>query len=320
MHLKREKLLFPSMGVIVAFIVVTAVFSALSKSFFTLSTWAGILTITGELGTVTLPVALLMISGEFDLSVGSVYATAGILLAMLLNHGFNPFLALLVVLVLGAAIGLTNGLITTKIRIPSFITTLGTMMSIRGLLLLATAGFPVSYYGHSFLTTFLNGKIIGEFRVSAIWVIVFLGLFAYLLNMTRHGNWTFAVGGNPVVAHALGVQVDRVKIINFVLSASFASVAGMLSFARFKMAYPTLGEQMGLEAIAAAVLGGCYLNGGYGTIVGAFFGAMVIASLRVGLVLAGAPSYWYKAFIGIILVLGMIINKEVMQRVLRAGG
>jgi simple sugar transport system permease protein len=319
MHFKKEKFLFPSIGVIVAFLIVIAVFSILSNRFFTLSTLGGILTITAELGTVALAVALLMISGEFDLSVGSVYATAGIFLAMLLNHGVNAFIAFLAVLALGLAIGLVNGLITTKIGIPSFITTLGTMMAIRGLLLLATAGFPITYRGHSFLLTLLNGKLVGEFRVSSIWIIVFLGLFAFLLNRTRHGNWTFAAGGNPLVANALGVQVDKVKIINFLLTASFASLAGMLSFARFKMAYPTLGTEIGMETIAAAVLGGCYLSGGYGTIVGAFFGALVISSLRVGLVLAGAPSYWYKAFIGIILILGMIINKEVMKRVLRAG-
>jgi len=157
MHFKKEKFLFPSIGVIVAFLIVIAVFSILSNRFFTLSTLGGILTITAELGTVALAVALLMISGEFDLSVGSVYATAGIFLAMLLNHGVNAFIAFLAVLALGLAIGLVNGLITTKIGIPSFITTLGTMMAIRGLLLLATAGFPITSRGHSFLLTLLNG-------------------------------------------------------------------------------------------------------------------------------------------------------------------
>jgi len=301
----------------VAFVLIVLVFSFLSKQFFTLSTLGGIFTIAAELGTITLAVAVLMVSGEFDLSVGSVFATAGVLLATLLNHGINELVAFIVVLFMAAIVGSMNGFLTTRLRIPSFIVTLGMMMTIRGLLLLATKGFPVSYYGKSWLIHVLNGKFVGEFRVSAIWLLVFLGLFTFLLNRTRHGNWTYAAGGNPEVARALGVRVNRVKMINFLLTALFASIAGAFSFARFGMAYPTLGEGMELEAIASAVLGGCYLSGGFGTILGAFFGALVFSSLRVGLVLAGAPAYWYKAFIGIILVFGMIVNKEIMRKILK---
>jgi len=219
-------------------------------------------------------------------------------------------------LVLAIAIGGANGLLTTRLRIPSFIVTLGMMMTIRGILLLVTKGFPVSYHGKSWLFFALNGKFASEFRLSAMWLLIFLGLFMFLLNRTRHGNWSYATGGNPEVARTLGVKVNRVRLINFSLTAIFASIAGAFCFARFGMAYPTLGEGMELEAIASAVLGGCYLSGGFGTILGAFFGALVFSSLRVGLVLAGAPAYWYKAFIGIILVLGMIVNKEIMRKIL----
>lgn len=315
MQLKRG-LIFPSLGVIVAFALIVLVFSFLSRQFFTLSTLGGISTIAAELGTATLAVALLMISGEFDLSVGSVFAAAGVVLATLLNHGVNGFLALILVLLLAIAIGSANGLLTTRLRIPSFIVTLGMMMTIRGLLLLATKGFPVSYHGNSWLLFVLSGKFVSEFRFSAVWLLIFMAFFMFLLNRTRHGNWSYAAGGNPEVARTLGVKVDRVKLINFLLTAIFASMAGAFSFARFGMAYPTLGEGMELEAIASAVLGGCYLSGGFGTILGAFFGALVFSSLRVGLVLAGAPAYWYKAFIGIILVLGMIVNKEIMRKIL----
>jgi len=312
----ERRLVFPSLGVIVAFILIVIVFSFLSRQFFTVSTLGGIFTIAAELGTATLAVSVLMISGEFDLSVGSVFATAGVLFATLLNHGLNAILAFVVVLSMAIAVGISNGVITTRLRIPSFIVTLGTMMTIRGLLLLATKGFPVSYHGKSWFLALLNGKFASEFRLSAIWLLGFLLLFSLLLNRTRHGNWTYAAGGNPEVARTLGVKVNKVKIINFLLTAIFASIAGAFSFARFGMAYPTLGEGMELETIASAVLGGCYLSGGFGTVLGAFFGALVISSLRVGLVLAGAPAYWYKAFIGIILVLGMIVNKEIMRKIL----
>ncbi|MBC7109201.1 MAG: ABC transporter permease [Methanomassiliicoccales archaeon] len=319
--MKTAKLLksmpaFPSLGVIVAFILLVVVFSLLSDKFFTLSTFAGILTIAAELVPVALAVALLMISGEFDLSVGSVYASAGVLLASLLNKGINDFVAFICVLFFGLIIGSVNSLLTLRLRIPSFIVTLGTMMTIRGIVLVVTGGFPVSFQGKSLLLNILNGPFIYEFRFSALWLLVFLALFMFLLNRTQHGNWSCAAGGNPEVANMLGVKVARVKLINFLLTAMFASIAGMFSFARFGMSYPTLGEGMELEAIASAVLGGCYLSGGFGTILGAFFGALVFSLLRVGLVLAGAPAYWYKAFIGIILVLGMVVNKGVLRRIL----
>lgn len=315
---RRKIFIFPSMGVIAAFILLMVVFSAISKEFLTISTVAGILTIAAELGTITLAVALLMISGEFDLSVGTVYAWAGVLLARLLSSGLNSFLSLLIVILFALIIGLINGLVTTKVKIPSFITTLGMMMALRGFLLIFTAGFPVSYKGRSFLIYLLNGKLVSDFRVSSLWFLFFLLVFSLILNRTRHGNWSLATGGSPEVARTLGVKIDRVKMINFLLTGLFAAIAGCFSFGRFKMAYPTLGTGLELEAIASAVLGGCYLAGGYGTIVGAFFGALVISSLRVGLVLIGAPAYWYQAFIGVILVLGMIVNKEIMKRVLQA--
>ncbi|MGY4707917.1 ABC transporter permease [Candidatus Bipolaricaulota sp. J31] len=314
----KRTLVFPSMGVIAAFILLVIIFSILSKEFFTLSTAAGILTIAAELGTVTLAVALLMISGEFDLSVGAVYAWAGVLLARLLSGHLNGIASLAIVFVFALIIGLVNGFITTKIKIPSFITTLGMMMALRGFLLIFTAGFPVAFKGESLLISFLNGRLPYGFRVASLWFLFFLLLFSFILNRTKHGNWSLATGGNPDVARTLGVKIERVKMLNFLLTALFAALAGCFSFGRFKMAYPTLGTGLELEAIASAVLGGCYLAGGYGTIVGAFFGALVISSLRVGLVLIGAPAYWYQAFIGVILVLGMIINKEIMKKVLQA--
>lgn len=313
-----QLLVFPSMGVIAAFALLVIIFSILSSEFFTISTAAGILTIAAELGTVTLAVALLMISGEFDLSVGAVYAWAGVLLARLLSSHLNGFVSFLGVMIFALVIGFMNGVITTKIKIPSFITTLGMMMALRGFLLIFTAGFPVAFKGESFLLPLLNGQLAYGFRVSSVWLFVVLLIFSFILNRTKHGNWSLATGGSPDVARALGVKIDRVKMINFLLTALFAALAGCFSFGRFKMAYPTLGTGLELEAIASAVLGGCYLAGGYGTIVGAFFGALVISSLRVGLVLIGAPAYWYQAFIGVILVVGMVINKEIMKKILHS--
>ena len=305
----KQIVIDPSIGIIIVFIIVVIIFSLLSSNFLTLSTWIGILNIASELATVTIVVAFLMISGEFDLSVGAVYAMAGMLLAYLLNQGINGVFSMLITLAFAFIIGTVNGLITTKVKIPSFIATLGMMMSLRGFLLIASGGFPIGYKGDSILPSILNGKCIGDLRISTLWLLLFLIIFTIVLDKTKYGNWVYASGGN--------LKVEKVKRINFILVAVFAAIAGGFSFGRFGMSYPTLGEGLELEAIASTVIGGCYMAGGYGSVLGAFFGALTIASLRVGLVLAGAPAYWYKAFIGIILIIGMIVNKRVMKNLLK---
>ena len=306
----KQIVIDPSIGIIIVFIIVVIIFSLLSSNFLTLSTWIGILNIASELATVTIVVAFLMISGEFDLSVGAVYAMAGMLLAYLLNQGINGVFSMLITLAFAFIIGTVNGLITTKVKIPSFIATLGMMMSLRGFLLIASGGFPIGYKGDSILPSILNGKCIGDLRISTLWLLLFLIIFTIVLDKTKYGNWVYASGGNPNIS-------KKVKRINFILVAVFAAIAGGFSFGRFGMSYPTLGEGLELEAIASTVIGGCYMAGGYGSVLGAFFGALTIASLRVGLVLAGAPAYWYKAFIGIILIIGMIVNKRVMKNLLK---
>lgn len=313
----KEIVIDPGIGIIIVFIIIVIIFSLLSSNFLTLSTWIGILNIASELATVTIAVAFLMISGEFDLSVGSIYAMSGMSLAYLLTQGMNGALSMLITLILAFAVGTVNGLITTKIKIPSFIATLGMMMSLRGFLLIASKGFPIAYKGDSILPNILSGKCIGGLRISTIWLLLFLILFTIILDKTKYGNWVYASGGNPKIAKTMGVEVAKVKRINFILTAVFAAIAGSFSFGRFGMSYPTLGEGLELEAIASTVIGGCYMAGGYGSVLGAFFGALTIASLRVGLVLAGAPAYWYKAFIGIILIIGMIVNKKVMKNLLK---
>ena len=312
--LKIEHRYFPSVGVLGSLIIIGLVFGFITNKFFKLDTLAGIFTITAEIGMVCIPLALLIISAEFDLSVGSTFAFAGVLGALLLNQRVNSFLVLAAAIIFGICIGTINGTLATKLRLPSFIVTLGIMFILRGLLLVITAGFPVSFKGSNMLLFVLNGKLTGEFRMSFIWLILCVILFHFILNHTRHGNWSLACGGNVDVAQAMGIPTSRVKLINFMLVGATSAFAGMLSFARFGMAYPTLGEGMELEAIAAAVLGGCALRGGFGTIFGASLGALLIASLRVGLVLVGAPAYWYRAFVGLILLIGIIINKEIMRQ------
>ncbi|TKJ46033.1 ABC transporter permease [Candidatus Aerophobetes bacterium Ae_b3b] len=298
---------WPEFGVILAFSTIFMVFSLLAPKFVTLRNLTGVFTIVSELGIITIGVAFLMIAGEFDLSVSSVYALSGFLFVTLANS-FNSLLALIITLVAAACIGFLNGTITLRAGIPSFITTLGTMMFLRGIMLAVTGGRSVVYNGDLIVPTMLTRFIGRGFRPSHIWFLALALFFSLILTRTRYGNWVFATGGKKEVARAMGVNVNRVKVVNFMISSVMAGLAGCIVINRFGVANASFGMGMELEAIASAVIGGTFLMGGYGTIIGAFFGAFLMGMMRTGLVMVGAPAYWYQAFVGAILVIAATIN------------
>lgn len=306
---------YKEFGAVVGFLTIFILFSLLApKNFLSLSNFGSLLTMASILGIMAIGVSFLMISGEFDLSVGSTFALVPLVLALLVNSGVNPILAFFVCLVVALIVGFANGIITVKTEIPSFITTLGMMMLIRGVVLAITGGFPIPYDGELGLITALNARIFGtNFRVSNLWFIILALIFTIILTRTSYGNWTFATGGNKEVARELGVNAAKVKVINFMLTALLAGFAGCVNLGRFLIVQASQGRGMELEAIAAAVIGGNLLMGGYGTIMGTLIGATLIGMVRSGLILAGAPSYWYQAFVGAILIVAVIINLRIKR-------
>jgi len=298
---------WPEFGVMLAFLVLLTIFSIFSSNFLTLRNITGILTIVSELGIMAIGVAFLMIAGEFDLSVSSVYAFSGFLFVTLANK-YNSPLAFVITLAIAAFIGICNGIITLRTHIPSFIATLGMQLLVRGSLLAVTGGESVSYSSDAIMPTILVRFIDFGFRPSHIWFIALTLIFSIILTNTRYGNWVFATGGNREVARAMGVNTNKVKVINFMLSALMASLSGCIVISRFNLANASFGTGMELEAIASAVIGGTFLTGGYGTIIGVFFGALLMGMMRTGLVMIGAPAYWYQAFVGVILIIAATIN------------
>ncbi|HIQ02938.1 MAG TPA: ABC transporter permease [Desulfurococcales archaeon] len=308
----------PEIGAIVGAFLVTCAFSSITDAFLTVDNFITVLTISAELGVVVIGVAFLMISGEFNLSVGALFALAPLTVIALTNQGLDMTLSFIIAILLSALIGYICAVITLKTRIPSFITTLGVMFAIRGILLMVTEGFPLKYRGppHYLMLT-LGGKTPLGFRVSIIWFIILLVIFTIILELTPYGNHVFAVGRDVRVAEALGINAKRIKTINFVLSGILAGLGGCLTLDRLKMVDPLLGTGLELEAIAASVVGGCSLFGGYGSIIGAAIGAIIIAMVRCGLVLVGISAFWYTAFIGGILVIASLINKYVGDWILK---
>jgi simple sugar transport system permease protein len=303
----------PEFGALVGLVIVFIGFSLTATRFLTVDSFAGIVTIASELGIVAAGVTFLMIAGEFDLSVGSVFGFSSMLFAVSAASGIPLFISLLIALLAAAGIGFLNGYITVHFQIPSFITTLGSQMLWRGVLLAITGGFSVRYKEASTVLEVLNSNLWGEFRTSAIWFFAIILLLNFILLRTQYGNATYATGGNKDAARILGISVNKVKIINFIICSVLAGLAGCIQFARFGSVDPVRGQGMELEAIAAVVVGGTLMTGGYGNLVGTLLGVLLIGMLRSGLIMAGAPAYWYQAFVGLILIIAVILNTNIKR-------
>lgn len=300
----------PEFGSFTGFLTFFVIFSILGREFFTLSNLSVIFTVAAELGIICIGVAFLMISGEFDLSVGSLYAFSGIFFMRFAGILPSAYVFLLI-LAFANFIGFVNGMITTKQRIPSFITTLSMMMLLRGIIYMVTGGRVTTYKGDPLIPSLFSLKFSGAlscFRPSHFWYLAFIIFFTILLFRMPYGNHTLSTGGNLETARMLGINTDRVKTVNFMICSTMAALSGIIAVTRFRMSSPTLGTGTELEAIAAVVIGGTSLFGGSGTIIGSLFGVLLISMVRSGLLLLGAPPYWYTGFVGIILLMATLIN------------
>ncbi|MBN1315023.1 MAG: ABC transporter permease [Anaerolineales bacterium] len=303
---------------LISFLTVFIFFTVSAENFTTPVSLSNILSFASILGIITAGVAMLMIAGEFDLSVGANFAVASFVLALTLNAGISPLLALLLALLSSALLGLLNGLIVVGTGIPSFITTLGTMLAYRGIAR-AIGGGGLAKYTETRPVLFdvLNGSIdsfnklflpVANFRVSIIWFFLIAGVMSIVLMRFRFGNWIFATGGNPDAALAQGVPVKRVKLIAFSITGLLTGVASVMQFAQRTSVDPLRGEGWELICVAACVIGGVQLTGGVGTIIGAGLGIILLQMLEQGLVLMGVSVQIFRAVAGAILLLSVVLN------------
>jgi simple sugar transport system permease protein len=309
----------PEFGPLVLLVVMLVVFTSINPAFLSLTNISNALTFTVELGLIALAMTLLMTSGEFDLSVGSLFGFTPVVMWTLFNAGFMPlFPAFLVALLVAVGIGFVNGIFVTRLAIPSFLVTLGMLLVVRGSALWLTSGFPQRTWdaGEQWLATLLVGDFhIGGLRIymSLIWFILIAVAFHYLLTRTRFGNWIQATGGNPGAARNRGVPIKRVKMILFMLTSAMAGFAGVISSIRVSAANPNSGMGYELEVIAMVVIGGTVLTGGRGTIIGTVLGVLILRLMRNGIVLIGVPGLAYNIFIGAI-ILGMMALHSALEK------
>lgn len=277
-------------------------------------------------GIIATAMTFLIISGEFDISVGSVVGFAGVVMAVLISQlGFNPWLALLLTLVLGAVIGLGNAFFVTYIGLPSFLVTLAGLSLWRGGAVVVSGGWPISareafpptsaIYG-------VTGADILSIPVHVIWLIVIAVVCGWILANTRFGAHVYATGGNAQAALVMGVNTRRVKTICFVMTGVLSAFAGALLLGFLKSAQPLAAATLELEVIAAVIIGGTAMYGGAGRVVGTLIGAFLIGMIRNGIILAGASAYWQEVAVGAVILLAVstdvIMRRRSQQRIRRA--
>lgn len=353
-RIKAESLLSrlikrPELGAIAGLVLVTAFFLATASSaMFTLSGILNFLTPAAQLGILAIAASLLMIGGEFDLSIGSMVAFAGTLFgALVVNLGLPLIVSVPLTLIFAALIGAANGLIVLRTGLPSFIVTLAGLFMLRGLSLVGLKwltggstqlrGIREAVEG-DFLAPIFSGDAFGGLfawlaerqlietmptgapkvpgiPVEILWFVGLAAAATWILLRTPAGNWIFASGGDANAASNSGVPVRNVKIALFMLTAACAALLAIMQVIDAGSTDARRGFQKEFEAIIAAVIGGCLLTGGYGSAIGAFFGSIIFGMVVIGLTYTGFDQDWFQVFLGGMLLLAVIFNNAIRKRV-----
>jgi simple sugar transport system permease protein len=323
----KELLLRPELTAVVGTIGVFIFFAvtAGNAGFLTRGGTINYLQVSAEIGIIAVPVTLLLIAGEFDLSVGAVVGTSGMLMGYLaIDKGWPLVAALPAGLAFGAAAGCVNGFLTVRTRIPSFLVTLATtyILSGAGIALSNKIVGTTQIYGlkaalgHDPLMGAFNGTFLG-LPAEIWWWFALTAIGAYVLVFTPFGNWIYACGGNVDSARKTGVPVERVKVILLASTAMCSCIVALLSSFSVDGADVTNGADKMFQAPVAAVIGGALLTGGYGSVIGTAFGALLFGMVSQGFFFTSIDGNWFESFLGGMMLLAIFVNDHVRRLSLR---
>ncbi|MCX7889702.1 MAG: ABC transporter permease [Rhodobacteraceae bacterium] len=282
--------------------------------FLTVASTASWMNVAAGLGIIAIPIGLLMIAGELDISVGSMVPAGSMTVAIISGHyGLPIWLGIPAALLLGVVVGLVNGILVVRTAVPSFIVTLGTLFSVAGLVL----GFSVLITGTTSVAItapdlakaiFGSFYIQGQFQVLILWWLLATCAYIYFLHYSRYGNWVFAMGGDKVSARNAGIPTERLTIVLFVLSATSAAFVGMCQAILFNSAQVSGGQSYIFNSIIAVVVGGVLLTGGFGSVIGIFLGTVTFAVVNQGIYYTSFDRNWSSLIIGVMLLLAVLMN------------
>lgn len=315
----------PELGALAGTVIVYVFFSIFGGSNFTdlggLSAW---MNTASELLIIALPVGLLMIAGEFDLSVGSVVAGSSVTLAMVSGYfGLPTWVGIIAALSLGTLSGFLNGLMVTRTKVPSFIVTLAMQFGLAGLTLglvrLITGTTSIRLEEESIFKTMLGGKFDQQFENAIFWALGAAIVVTLILQVSKYGNWIFALGGDIISARAAGVPVEKTKIVLFMSTGFGASLVGIIQCLLYNGTSTSGGQSFVFNSVIAVVIGGVLLTGGYGSVVGIVLGTCTFAIVNQGVYYTGWDSDWAALILGILLLSAVLMNNTFRRLALSNG-
>jgi simple sugar transport system permease protein len=297
---------------LVAMLVFFTVFGGLG--FLTLGSVASWMNVAASLGIIAIPIGLLMIAGELDISVGSMVPAGSMTVAIIAGHyDFPIWLGMGAALLLGLVVGLINGIVVVRTAVPSFIVTLGTLFAVAGLVLgvsvLVTGTTSVAVTAPDYAkAVFGQFYIQGQFQVIIFWWLLATAVYIFFVHYSRYGNWIFAMGGDKESARNAGIPTARLTITLFVLSAMSAAFVGMCQAILFNSAQVSGGQSFIFNSIISVVVGGVLLTGGFGSVIGIFFGTITFAIVNQGIYYTDFDRNWSSLIIGVMLLLAVLMN------------
>ncbi|EST90278.1 ribose ABC transporter permease [Vagococcus lutrae] len=298
------------LGPLVALVVLVILVTIMNPSFLSSVNLLNLLRQVSVNALIAFGMTFVILTGGIDLSVGSTLALSGAFVAGLISSGMSPLLAMIAGLMVGAILGMINGLLIAKGNMAPFIATLATMTIYRGLTLVYTNGNPITGIGDSFLFQFIGRGYLFGIPFPIIIMLVSFALLFVLLHKTAFGKKTYAIGGNIKAAKLAGVNTDRVQMWIYTLSGLMASLSGIILTSRLNSAQPTAGQAFEMDAIAAVVLGGTSLSGGKGRIFGTLVGALIIGTINNGLNLLGVSSFYQQIVKGIVIIIAVLLDRK----------
>ncbi|MEG0289331.1 MAG: ribose ABC transporter permease [Carnobacterium sp.] len=306
----QKKDIIGKLGPLLALIVLIVFVTILNPGFVSPNNLLNLLRQVSTNALIAFGMTFVILTGGIDLSVGSTLALSSALMAGSIVAGLDPFLAMVLAVVVGGLLGGFNGLLITKGKMAPFIATLATMTIFRGATLVFTDGNPITGIGDSFIFKFVGrGYLFGIPFPVILMAICFIILYILLHKMT-FGRKTFAIGGNEKAAFIAGIKSDRIKIAIYAISGMMASIAGIIITSRLNSAQPTAGQSYEMDAIASVVLGGTSLSGGRGRIVGTLIGALIMGTLNNGLNLLGVSSFYQQIVKGIVIIIAVLLDRK----------
>jgi ribose transport system permease protein len=295
-------------------VVIVAVLAALSREFLTITNLTNVARQVAFVVITGSAVTLLMISGNFDLSIGSILGLTGMFSAFFVSAGLPLWISLIAATLIGTATGLLNGLMVVALKIPSIIATLGTMYAARGLALVITGGNSI-HLGLGPQFTLLGRGFLGPVPIMLLITVAILAIFFFIESKTILGKYSFAIGGNRRTALLSGINVGSVVILLYVLVGTLAGLSGTLMASRLGVGQPMVGQGFEFDVIVAIILGGTSLEGGEGSVFGMLIGAFIVGFIANGLNLLGIHSFYQSILKGAVLVGAVLLDRAFKERI-----